>query len=41
VKLDRDIAGTSFTDTNALMEAAVMGQGIEVDPGPGTTDRQS
>jgi LysR family glycine cleavage system transcriptional activator len=28
VKLDRDIAGTSFTDTNALMEAAVMGQGI-------------
>ncbi|MCC8941366.1 transcriptional regulator GcvA [Bradyrhizobium sp. Arg68] len=26
--LDRDIAGTSFTDTNALMEAAVMGQGI-------------
>ena len=28
VKLDRDIAGTSFTDTNALMEAAVMEQGI-------------
>jgi LysR family glycine cleavage system transcriptional activator len=28
VKLDRDITGTSFTDTNALMEAAVMGQGI-------------
>jgi LysR family glycine cleavage system transcriptional activator len=28
VKLDRDIAGTSFTDTNALMEAAVTGQGI-------------
>jgi LysR family transcriptional regulator, glycine cleavage system transcriptional activator len=28
VKLDRDIAGTSFTDTNALMEAAVMGHGI-------------
>jgi LysR family glycine cleavage system transcriptional activator len=28
LKLDRDIAGTSFTDTNALMEAAVMGQGI-------------
>ncbi|QOZ27816.1 transcriptional regulator GcvA [Bradyrhizobium sp. CCBAU 51753] len=26
--LDRDIAGTSFTDSNALMEAAVMGQGI-------------
>jgi len=23
LKLDRDIAGTSFTDTNALMEAAV------------------
>jgi LysR family transcriptional regulator, glycine cleavage system transcriptional activator len=28
VKLGRDITGTSFTDTNALMEAAVMGQGI-------------
>ena len=28
LKLDRDIAGTSFTDANALMEAAVMGQGI-------------
>src|SRR5437016_4837896 len=28
LKLDRDITGTSFTDTNALMEAAVMGQGI-------------
>ena len=28
VKLDRDIAGTSFTDTNALMEAAVTGHGI-------------
>ena len=28
LKLDRDIAGTSFTDTNALMEAAVSGQGI-------------
>jgi LysR family glycine cleavage system transcriptional activator len=28
LKLDCDIAGTSFTDTNALMEAAVMGQGI-------------
>jgi LysR family transcriptional regulator, glycine cleavage system transcriptional activator len=28
VTLDRDIVGTSFTDTNALMEAAVMGQGI-------------
>jgi LysR family glycine cleavage system transcriptional activator len=28
LKLDRDIAGTSFTDTNALMEAAVMAQGI-------------
>jgi LysR family glycine cleavage system transcriptional activator len=28
VKLDHDIAGTSFTDTNALMEAAVMGLGI-------------
>ena len=28
LKLDRDIVGTSFTDTNALMEAAVMGQGI-------------
>jgi LysR family glycine cleavage system transcriptional activator len=26
--LDREIAGTSFTDTNALMEAAVAGQGI-------------
>jgi len=28
LKLDRDIAGTAFTDTNALMEAAVTGQGI-------------
>ena len=28
VTLDRDIVGTSFTDTNALMEAAVAGQGI-------------
>jgi LysR family glycine cleavage system transcriptional activator len=28
LKLDRDIAGISFTDTNALMEAAVTGQGI-------------
>jgi LysR family glycine cleavage system transcriptional activator len=28
VTLDRDIAGTSFTDSNALMEAAVTGQGI-------------
>jgi LysR family glycine cleavage system transcriptional activator len=28
LKLDREIAGTSFTDTNALMEAAVAGQGI-------------
>jgi LysR family transcriptional regulator, glycine cleavage system transcriptional activator len=28
VKLNRDIAGNSFTDTNALMEAAVTGQGI-------------
>jgi LysR family glycine cleavage system transcriptional activator len=28
VTLDRDITGTSFTDTNALMEAAVAGQGI-------------
>jgi LysR family glycine cleavage system transcriptional activator len=28
LKLDRDIAGHSFTDTNALMEAAVTGQGI-------------
>ena len=27
LELDRDIAGTSFTDTNALMEAAVTGQG--------------
>jgi LysR family glycine cleavage system transcriptional activator len=27
-KLDRDVVGTSFTDTNALMEAAVAGQGI-------------
>ena len=26
--LGRDITGTSFTDTNALMEAAVTGQGI-------------
>jgi LysR family glycine cleavage system transcriptional activator len=30
LKLDRDIAGTSFTDTNALMEAAVMGQGVAI-----------
>jgi LysR family transcriptional regulator, glycine cleavage system transcriptional activator len=28
LKLDRDIVGTSFTDTNALLEAAVTGQGI-------------
>src|SRR6202030_730083 len=28
VTLDREIAGTSFTDTNALMEAAVAGHGI-------------
>jgi len=28
VKLDREIVGTSFTDTNALLEAAVTGQGI-------------
>jgi LysR family glycine cleavage system transcriptional activator len=28
LKLDREIIGTSFTDTNALMEAAVTGQGI-------------
>ena len=28
LKLDRDVTGTSFTDTNALMEAAVTGQGI-------------
>ena len=28
LKLDCDIAGNSFTDANALMEAAVMGQGI-------------
>jgi LysR family glycine cleavage system transcriptional activator len=28
LKLDRDIVGTSFTDTNALMEAAATGQGI-------------
>jgi LysR family transcriptional regulator, glycine cleavage system transcriptional activator len=28
LKLDREITGTSFTDTNALMEAAVTGQGI-------------
>lgn len=27
-KLDREIVGTSFTDTNALIEAAVTGQGI-------------
>jgi LysR family glycine cleavage system transcriptional activator len=26
--LDRDIVGTSFTDSNSLMEAAVTGQGI-------------
>lgn len=28
LELDREVAGTSFTDTNALMEAAVTGQGI-------------
>jgi LysR family glycine cleavage system transcriptional activator len=28
LKLDREIVGTSYTDTNALMEAAVTGQGI-------------
>jgi LysR family transcriptional regulator, glycine cleavage system transcriptional activator len=28
LRLDRDPSGTSFTDTNALMEAAVTGQGI-------------
>src|SRR5258705_4580442 len=28
LKLNHDIVGTSFTDTNALMEAAVTGQGI-------------
>jgi LysR family glycine cleavage system transcriptional activator len=28
LKLDREIAGISFTDTNALLEAAVTGQGI-------------
>jgi LysR family glycine cleavage system transcriptional activator len=28
LKLDREIAGTSFTDTNALMEAAVTGQAL-------------
>ena len=28
VTLDREITGTSFTDTNALLEAAVTGQGI-------------
>lgn len=28
LKLDRDVVGTSFTDANALMEAAVAGQGI-------------
>ena len=28
LKLDHDILGTSFTDANALMEAAVTGQGI-------------
>jgi LysR family transcriptional regulator, glycine cleavage system transcriptional activator len=28
LKLDREIEGTSFTDTNALMEAAITGQGI-------------
>jgi LysR family glycine cleavage system transcriptional activator len=28
LKLDREIAGTSFTDANSLMEAAVTGQGI-------------
>jgi LysR family transcriptional regulator, glycine cleavage system transcriptional activator len=28
LKLDRDIVGTSFTDANSLMEAAVTGQGI-------------
>ena len=28
VRLDRDVRGTSFTDTNALLEAAVTGQGV-------------
>jgi LysR family glycine cleavage system transcriptional activator len=28
LKLNRDIVGTSFTDANSLMEAAVTGQGI-------------
>jgi LysR family glycine cleavage system transcriptional activator len=28
MRLDRDIRGTSFTDTNALIEAAVTGQGV-------------
>jgi LysR family glycine cleavage system transcriptional activator len=28
LKLDREIVGTSYTDTNALMEAAGTGQGI-------------
>jgi LysR family glycine cleavage system transcriptional activator len=28
LKLDRDIVGTSFTDANLLLEAAVAGQGI-------------
>jgi LysR family glycine cleavage system transcriptional activator len=28
VTLDRDITGTSFTDSNALMEAAATGQGV-------------
>ena len=32
LKLDRDIVGTSFTDTNALMEAAVTGHGIALGP---------
>jgi LysR family glycine cleavage system transcriptional activator len=28
LKLDRDIVGTSFTDANSLLEAAIRGQGI-------------
>jgi LysR family glycine cleavage system transcriptional activator len=31
LKLDRDIVGTSFTDANSLMEAAVAGQGIALE----------
>ena len=31
LKLDREITGTSFTDTNALMEAAITGQGIALE----------